>query len=493
MIQTYRKNSGMECCKAEPMFRRVRYNLLTYPGAGWIAFVITLFLWALSVPYLRQAPSGVVPDTKEVRLQMPRAAAEKAFRRNTETMYDIRYNTSEYSHSFPVDDTCFFTRKLSKSDMPTIHSIFSNPASQSVVFVGVRFLRDNWAEDKFICEFENGERTQSDPIVNDYRSFGYLAQYVFVLTCPLPEIYIGRTNFTMSFYKVTWRPKWYMFAYANLTVCRAGSWPLTKKHFLSVCTMVKDMDEFLPDWLDYHRFMGVEHAYIYDNAVEKMSLLRETVKEDVDSGFVTVIPWSHRPSAGKSYLEVQIAHENDCLWRHRYDTHWMMKIDVDEYVQPMNPANPKIPNFLRDPRLNKLGAIRLQNWFFGRPNTSEVLEGSIMERNRWRPSEPTLQNTGRDKNILRPINVHYFKIHAIKLGGETKSINPETEMRLVHYRGDNPRVRHFDLPEFDVLDESMVNIWKQIKKAKMETSLEAASETDNEIILKFIEDDVKSP
>ncbi|XP_022098454.1 uncharacterized protein LOC110983478 [Acanthaster planci] len=464
--------------------RRLRYYVMTQPWWGWIAFFAVIILWLLSSTILQ--PSFTAKKQREHRAK--RLAAAFAEWRKYTTMLDIKRNASAYSRSLPADESCFFTHKLERSDMPTIHSAFVAQESSSVVLVGVRFLREKWNEARFTCEFPNGEMTSIDPVVDDYRSFGYLSQYVFVMTCLLPKAYRGKRNFTMSLYKETWRRKWYRYAYTNFTVCRGvGTHSGAKKQFLSVCTMVKDMDDFLPDWLDFHRFVGVEHAYIYDNAPEDLSLLRETVREHVESGFVTVIPWSHRPSHEKSYLEVQIAHENDCLWRHRYDTHWMIKIDVDEYIQPMNPSMPKITDYLRDPHLDQFGAVRLQNWFFGRRNLTETVPGSIIERNRWRPEDPTLPNTGRDKNILRPINVHYFKIHAIKLGGEAKSIDPRTELRLVHYRGDNPRIRHFDLPDFSVLDESMVQIWRKVKQSKQRGLMKdfdssSVESKDNEII-----------
>ncbi|XP_038065868.1 uncharacterized protein LOC119735964 [Patiria miniata] len=446
------------------MMRRLRYYVMTHPWTGWIAFLAVIILWFLSSTVLQ--PS-LISARKQQEHRAKRREAARAEWRTYTTMLDIKHNASAYSRSRPTDETCFFTHKLERPDMPTIHSAFFTPESNSVVFVGVRFFRDKWNE-RFVCEFQNGETTANDPMVDDYRSFGYLPQYVFVMTCPLPEAYLRKNNFTMSLHKETWRRQWYRYTYTNFTVCRGvGSKPVAKKRFLSVCTMVRDMDNFMSDWLDYHKFVGVEHAYIYDNAPEDLSLLRETVKEHIESGFVTVIPWSHRSSQEKSYLEVQIAHENDCLWRHRYNSHWMIKIDVDEYIQPMNPSMSKIPEYLRDPHLDHVGAVRLQNWFFGRPNLTEFAPGSIIERNRWRSEDPTLSNTGRDKNILRPINVHYFKIHAIKLGGEARSVDPWTELRLVHYRGDNPRIRHFDLPEFSVLDESVVNIWQRVKKSKL--------------------------
>ena len=35
--------------------------------------------------------------------------------------------------------------------------------------------------------------------------------------------------------------------------------------YLSLCLITKDEHLYLPEWLDWHRKLGVEHFYIYDN------------------------------------------------------------------------------------------------------------------------------------------------------------------------------------------------------------------------------------
>ena len=167
----------------------------------------------------------------------------------------------------------------------------------------------------------------------------------------------------------------------------------------------------------------------------------------------------------KTYLEVQIAHENDCLWRHKYDAEWMIKIDVDEYIQPMDPNRTKISDYLTDPLFHDLAGIRISNWFFGRPKRIQPEGDGVIQRNKWAAKEPTLQQTGHDKNIVRPSNVHYYKIHNVKLGGEMISMDPYTELRMVHYRGDNKRALHFQLPKLHERDFSMMQILREVWKS----------------------------
>ena len=361
-----------------------------------------------------------------------------------------------------IGQGCYLRNKLTCAGMPTLHSAFADMTSKQIVFVGVKLKNDTWQKEKYICEFSDDHITATDPIVDDGLSFGGQAQYVIIITCPIPKniyTYLLRHKKTTISLR---RSAEIRYAYENIPLCAFAE----RKKFLSMCTMVKGMDYLIPDWLVYYLYMGVEHVYIYDNSPESESTLAITLKTFVDIGYVTIIPWAHTYTPWKTYLEVQIAHENDCMWRHRHDSFWMIKVDVDEFIQPMNQSKPRIVDYLSNPAFSRLAGLRLRNWFFARPSNATAAEKNapnVFERNIWRQPEPTLENRGRDKSIARPINIHHYKIHGVKLGGDTFSIDPYTEMRLVHYRTDNPRHPHFRIHQF-LNDTSMVTQWKRIEK-----------------------------
>ncbi|XP_022094859.1 beta-1,4-galactosyltransferase galt-1-like [Acanthaster planci] len=356
---------------------------------------------------------------------------------------------------------CYLRDKLTCNGLPVIHSAFAEAARNELVFVGVKRRDDAWETETFICEFPNGEASLTDPIVRDYRSFGNgYPQYLVVITCPIPRGLadaISRRHiirFTVNF-RLARDPR---YAYTGVPVCLTE--PVRRE--LTLCTMVKDMAKYIPDWMFYYKNLGVEHVYIYDN--DPSSNMHQDLEDYVSTGFVTLVPWAHTPSPDKTYLEVQIAHENDCLWRHRHNTKWVLKVDVDEFVQPMDPNRTRITDYLSSPRLASMATIRMRNWFFGRPLNAKrkvVAARTVFERNPWRVPSATPENRGRDKCIIRPVNVHYFKIHGVKIGGDTLTLDPETEFRLVHYRKDNPRHRGFRMRNL-VKDTSMVNLWDKM-------------------------------
>ena len=240
--------------------------------------------------------------------------------------------------------------------MPDIHSVFADPILGYVVFIGLKFLPDPWDKLNYFLDYENDESVKCNDILKDKRNIGFMPQYMLVITCPLSDSVRTKKQFQGTLRSSENK------THENITICTSGV-SVEKRQFLSMCTMVRNVDSFIPDWLDFHRYIGVEHVYIYDNEEAHVTTLPTTLKDYIADGYVTVIPWHHSTSPMKTYLEVQIAHENDCIWRHKYDVEWMIKIDVDEYIQPMDPKRPLLTDYLKDPSYKRLSAIRMSNWF----------------------------------------------------------------------------------------------------------------------------------
>lgn len=92
-------------------------------------------------------------------------------------------------------------------------------------------------------------------------------------------------------------------------------------NFLSLCAIVKDEPDLL-EWVSYHRVIGVEKFYLYDNGSAKP--VAETLKPLVDCGIVRVqaVPG----------VNMQMAIYNLYLAQHGHETEWCAFIDADEYL-----------------------------------------------------------------------------------------------------------------------------------------------------------------
>lgn len=88
----------------------------------------------------------------------------------------------------------------------------------------------------------------------------------------------------------------------------------------------------LPEWLEYHAMMGVEHFYIYDNGDD--DYLFNALVPYILAGLVTHVRWpaiSCQPKLRSS----QFAGVNSCLRRFAGESEWIAHIDVDDFLIPM--------------------------------------------------------------------------------------------------------------------------------------------------------------
>lgn len=143
---------------------------------------------------------------------------------------------------------------------------------------------------------------------------------------------------------------------------------------LAAVAVMKDEGPYLAEWLEYHRLVGVEKFYLYDNGSTDQTA--EVLALYIKEGLVELTPWPYRHK--------QIAAYNDCLAKHRLDTKWLAVIDLDEFIVPV--ARRTIPEILKDYE----GEVGLAaHWvYYGDNGHTEKTPGLVMERFTARAAEP---------------------------------------------------------------------------------------------------------
>ena len=94
------------------------------------------------------------------------------------------------------------------------------------------------------------------------------------------------------------------------------------KYEVSLCLIFKNEAKVLREWIEYHRLVGVDHFYLYNNFSEDdyMSVLAPYIEE----GIVTLTEWPYKYAQVKAY--------QDCYQKAKHETHWLGYIDSDEFV-----------------------------------------------------------------------------------------------------------------------------------------------------------------
>ena len=102
-----------------------------------------------------------------------------------------------------------------------------------------------------------------------------------------------------------------------------------KKYYVSLCAIFRNEGAYLREWLEFHRLIGVEHFYLYNNFSDDN--FHKILQPYITAGLVTLIDWPHKNGQSSAY--------NHCLQHYKDETSWLGFIDLDEFVVPNRYAN----------------------------------------------------------------------------------------------------------------------------------------------------------
>lgn len=120
-----------------------------------------------------------------------------------------------------------------------------------------------------------------------------------------------------------------------------------KKYKVSLCLIFYNEGKYLKEWIEYHRIIGIDHFYLYNN--NSTDNYMDVLKPYIDSGLVDVILWKDKPGQMTAYI--------DCARRYGEESDWIGFIDADEFIVPIEHNN--IKDFLA--KFNGRGSVYI-NW-----------------------------------------------------------------------------------------------------------------------------------
>ena len=97
-----------------------------------------------------------------------------------------------------------------------------------------------------------------------------------------------------------------------------------KKYQVSICAIFKNEAKYLKEWIEFHKIIGVEHFYLYNNNSDDNYL--DVLKTYVEQGIVDLIEWP--------FAQGQISAYRHCVKNYEQETRWIGFIDIDEFVIP---------------------------------------------------------------------------------------------------------------------------------------------------------------
>lgn len=172
---------------------------------------------------------------------------------------------------------------------------------------------------------------------------------------------------------------------------------------ISICAIFQNEAPYLKEWIEYHRLVGVEHFWLYNN--NSTDNYKKVLEPYVRLGIVNVINWPSPPH--KDWTPYQAKVYNHCIKKVKRRTKWLAIIDTDEFIVPVQHNNLKelLTNY------EELAGLQIFWQFFGTsyiyeiPKTQTLIESLLMKA----PKDSEVNYNF--KTIVRPDRVSKFYVH----------------------------------------------------------------------------------
>ena len=204
-----------------------------------------------------------------------------------------------------------------------------------------------------------------------------------------------------------------------------------QRAYLSICAIFKDEASYLPEWIEFHRLVGVERFFLYDD-------------HSSDGGREVVAPWVRAGVVSVSDCPIPLGEGGqgwayaDALRRARRVTRWLAFIDLDEFL--FSPGPVELPDVLRDYEEHPGVVV---NWqVYGSSGQTAASDGLVIERFVRRARTGWVRNR-RVKSIVDPeraaraIGPHFFEY----ADGALAVTEGHAPVRVIERRGWARRMR----------------------------------------------------
>ncbi len=169
--------------------------------------------------------------------------------------------------------------------------------------------------------------------------------------------------------------------------------------YLSITAMFRDEAPYLREWIEFHRLVGVERFFLYDNM--SVDAHAEVLAPYIADGTVVVHEWPFFPGQQEAY--------GHTLAEHGHESRWIAFIDVDEFL--FSPTRRSVADLLG--HYERWPAVGV-NWaMFGTSGHHDRPRGLVIESYHRRAPDDALSNR-YIKSIIDPRrvastgNAHYF-------------------------------------------------------------------------------------
>ena len=178
-------------------------------------------------------------------------------------------------------------------------------------------------------------------------------------------------------------------------------------YFISIACIIKNEGPYLKEWIEYHKLIGVEHFYVYDN--ESDDNTKEILKPYIDSGLITYLFFPGRDMQ-------DIAYEH-CSKHFGHETKWLAVLDLDEFIVLKQSKNLK--EFMAE--FSDCSQLSIHWMMYGSSEHKKTPVGGVLANFKAHEAKPMFS----PKSIFNPRTVTAWGSHYMWVCGKWVNENKE--------------------------------------------------------------------
>ena len=192
-------------------------------------------------------------------------------------------------------------------------------------------------------------------------------------------------------------------------------------------TIVKDEDNYIRQWIEFHRNLGITRFIIYDNS--NKGTLSNILSDYINNKIVILINWSYSYRLRKSGISGQTTQQTHSIWAFN-NCKYIGLFDIDEYVNIQSDTNIHtfFNNLIKKENINtnNIGCFTLLNKLFYNPDNLPSDGYKFLKIYNCDIAQ------GGEKCFVIPKNVNTHSVHTITNGKSPLSISPK-KIYFNHY------------------------------------------------------------
>ncbi len=166
---------------------------------------------------------------------------------------------------------------------------------------------------------------------------------------------------------------------------------------ICICAIFRDEAPYLKEWIEFHRLVGVQKFYLYNNF--STDNYKEVLQPYINEKIVILSEWPRDFMSGAQQKAYQ-----DAINKLKYKTKWIAFIDIDEFLFPVNSKNLVI--FLKD--YEECASVCVNWQLYGTSFVEKIPEGKLLIESLCRKAPKDYQENSHVKSIVRPEFVKSF-------------------------------------------------------------------------------------